>query len=260
MSQQPLEHLSRITTMWTMVEQAHGDDTAEIEEAQRRLIERYSCAVYRYLLKVLRSADAADEVFQEFALKTIKGGFRHAKPEKGRFRDYLKGSVLRLVTDHYRRLRRRDPLNTAGNLDAAGEAPARGEQRQCEFDEKFAESCREEILSRTWAELQEASSRDGSALYDVLNYRANNSNASSDEIAAALTAQLSPAKPFSAPGIRKTLQRARERFADFLIMEVSELCGTPRLSDVETELIDLGLQAYCKTALDKRRRDANASS
>ena len=37
------------------------------------LLQRYQGVVYRYLLGSLRDADAADELFQEFALRCLQG-------------------------------------------------------------------------------------------------------------------------------------------------------------------------------------------
>ncbi|MBV8265921.1 MAG: hypothetical protein JO252_06210, partial [Planctomycetaceae bacterium] len=50
---------------------------------------------------------------------------------------------------------------------------------------------------------------------------------------------------------RQALHRARERFADLLIDQVANTLGD---SDVEQELIDLGLIDYCRPALRRRAR------
>ena len=65
-------HLSQIQTAWSMVRQAHGDDTA-VHAAQQSLLDRYGGAVRRYALASLRDEDAADEVSQEFALRFVRG-------------------------------------------------------------------------------------------------------------------------------------------------------------------------------------------
>ena len=84
------QRLSRINTLWTMVFQAHGADRDAVQQAQCVLLERYRGAIYRYLVGALRDADAAEELAQEFALRFVRGDFRRANPEKGRFRSYLK--------------------------------------------------------------------------------------------------------------------------------------------------------------------------
>src|SRR5687768_14357720 len=72
--------ISRSETMWTLVHQAHEPEQAEMARAQEAVLQRYTGAIYRYLLGVLRDTNAADEVFQEFALKFVRGAFRHADP------------------------------------------------------------------------------------------------------------------------------------------------------------------------------------
>ena len=66
------QHLSEIQTLWSMVQRAHGDHTA-VQPAQQALLDRYGGAIHRYALAALRDEDAADEVFQEFAVKFVRG-------------------------------------------------------------------------------------------------------------------------------------------------------------------------------------------
>ena len=94
--------LSRISTLWTVVCQATDPEVA-VQAAQRRLLERYGGAVRRYLLAATRDGEAAEELFQEFAVRFLRGGLRGACPERGRFRDYLKGVLIHLVADHHQR-------------------------------------------------------------------------------------------------------------------------------------------------------------
>lgn len=254
------DHLSRIETMWTVLAQAHGDETAAIRPAQERIIERYSGAVYRYLLGVLRNVDAADEVFQEFALRVLKGGFRNADQERGRFRDYVKTAVLRLVTDYYRRRKKKDPLARAGPLDEAGVAAADEQDAAVNFERSFLESCRDELLGRAWGALKVMQECTGQPYHAVLDYRARNPKVPSERMAVVLTEQLQPDAPFSPPGVRKLLQRAREKFAELLLYEVTQMMGSHTPEELEDELIELGLQPYCQSALDKRQSDSQDKS
>lgn len=70
-------HISRIPTAWTMVREAHGDHT-QVQLAQQQLLDRYGGAIKRYALSALRDEDAADEVYQEFALRFVRGDFGNA--------------------------------------------------------------------------------------------------------------------------------------------------------------------------------------
>src|SRR5437016_965429 len=101
MKDEPLnEHLSQVSTVWTDLFEAHGGAAEVIGAAQRRLLERYSPAVLRFLHKVVGDPDEAWELFQEFALRLLRGAFRRADPARGRFRDYLKTALRHLIADH----------------------------------------------------------------------------------------------------------------------------------------------------------------
>src|SRR5215472_13067240 len=97
------ERLSQILTHWEDLGQVHGGMLPALDAARQRLLRRYSPAVYSYLIGAVRDADVADDLFQEFALRLMRGAFRRADPRRGRFRDFLKTALGHLVTDHYRR-------------------------------------------------------------------------------------------------------------------------------------------------------------
>ena len=74
MSEPPIDHLSQMHTLWTMVLQAKQGPDAQAD-AQSELLTRYSGAIYRYLLAVTRDPNVADELLQEFSLKLVRGRF-----------------------------------------------------------------------------------------------------------------------------------------------------------------------------------------
>src|SRR5262245_6310432 len=119
--------LSRITTLWSLVQRAHATPGDAAAAARHELLERYCGAVYRYLLGALRNEDAAQEVFQEFALRFVRGDLHRADPARGRFRDYLKTAVIHLVYDFRRAQHNRPqplPLNLASSQPAEPEDEA----------------------------------------------------------------------------------------------------------------------------------------
>jgi RNA polymerase sigma-70 factor (ECF subfamily) len=71
----PNGRLSRITTRWLDLRDAHEG----MPQAMRALLERYRGAVYSYLFGAVHTPDTADELFQEFALRFLRGDFRAAK-------------------------------------------------------------------------------------------------------------------------------------------------------------------------------------
>jgi RNA polymerase sigma-70 factor (ECF subfamily) len=241
-------HLSQIQTLWSVVELAHGDDTA-MQSAQQKMLDRYGGAVRRYALAALRDEDAADEVFQEFALKFVRGDFRAADPGRGRFRAFVKTVVYRLIVDYQRR---RKKLGREGqmhsNLAEPGEVAA---ATGAEEDALFQSSWRDELLARCWGKLAEYECTSGKPYHTVLRYRVAHPESRSPELAEGLSKKLG--KPINAGAVRVLLHRSRDAFADLLLEEVTNSLADGSLDAAEQELIELDLLEYCKPALERRR-------
>jgi RNA polymerase sigma-70 factor (ECF subfamily) len=232
------ERLSQITTQWTLLQQAHAGPAGGAPEAQRRLMQRYCGAVYRYLLGALRDQDAALELFQEFALRFVRGDFRRAAAGHGRFRDYVKAALRNLVTDYHRQ-RQSGPQP----LPADVAAPAAADE------DEFMASWREELVSQTWAALAEAQP----VLHAALRAHAQHPDAPAARLAEELAAGLG--KPVTAGNVRVMLHRARARFAELLVAEVAHSLGEPSEAELREELRALGLLKLCGPALGRQPRD-----
>jgi RNA polymerase sigma-70 factor (ECF subfamily) len=239
------QRLSRITTQWTLVFQAHQGQAETVSAAQRELMQRYCGAVYRYLLGALRDPDAAEELSQEFALRFVRGDFKRADPERGRFRDFVKTAIYHLIVDHHRRRQKQpSPLPTESHQVPAAEPDPHAD------DEAFLNRWREELLDRAWEALGHVQAQTGQLYHTVLRWRAEHPQAPAAELAEQLTRQLG--KPFTDVGVRQTLHRAREKFAELLIAEVGRSLETSAPDRLEQELIDLGLFVYCRPILDRQ--------
>ena len=244
------DRLSRISTIWSMVLKANQGGVAGDADALEEMIHRYHGAVYRYFLGAVRNNDTADELFQEFALRFARGGFRNADPGKGRFRDFLRTVLINLIHDYGRAKKRQMDALSPDSPDPADSSDG------VSLEDSFVMSWREELLDRAWRRLAELEAREGQPYHTILRYRSEHPDARSGEIATAMTEHLQPATPFTDVGIRKLLQRSREQFSDFLLDEVaSSLRMTEQtdLSRLEEELIDLELLAYCRSSLDRRK-------
>jgi RNA polymerase sigma-70 factor (ECF subfamily) len=236
--------LNLISTLWSLVCRANHGSGEEASTARQQLLERYGDAVRRYLRKVLRDPDAADEVFQEFALQLVHGDLRGADPERGRFRNFVKGTLFHLIAD-YRKRQRKWP----GPLPADATAlPANPDER--ESDRQFVESWCDELLARAWAALADVEARTGQPSYAVLRCRADHPEMRSPQLAEQLALQLG--RPFTAAGVRQSLHRAREKFADLLLDEVTHSLENPTVEYLQEELVELGLLDYCLPALGRR--------
>jgi RNA polymerase sigma-70 factor (ECF subfamily) len=240
--------LSRIQTLWSVVRRAHGEHT-NVQSAQQLMLDRYGGAVRRYALAALRDEDAADEVFQEFALKFVRGDLGNADPAKGRFRAFVKTVVYRLIVDHQRRGKKR---RQEGLLHSNVAEPVAAGEHADGDDALFRASWRDELLARSWQRLAEQEAHEGAPHHTVLRFRVDHSDLRSPELADGLSELLG--KEINSGAARVLLHRAREAFADLLLDEVVESLADDSLDEAEAELIELDLLEYCRPALEKRRR------
>src|SRR5262249_7739697 len=134
------ENLTDLETSWTTIRNAHMAGPAG-QAAMRDLIGRYHDAVERYLRLKLRDRNLADEVFQEFWTKLLSHKLAGADNSKGRFRDYLRTVLHRLIVDHFRG-RKHQPLPPGDLLDPS--AP----------DHDYDRVWREAIIRRVWSRLE----------------------------------------------------------------------------------------------------------
>jgi RNA polymerase sigma-70 factor (ECF subfamily) len=237
--------LSSITTMWTQVLQAHQGE-GDSGGARGRLLNRYILAAYRYLLGAVRDTDAANDLFQEFALRFVRGDFKRADPQRGRFRDFVKTALYHLVASYRQGQRRAYPLPLSeAVVESAAAEPTP------EADAEFTARWREELLQQTWNALRAFEQQDANKpYYTVLRYRAEHPGLSSTEMAGQLATH--KGRTLSSDALRQVLHRAREKFAELLIAEVSRSLESEDEDRVEQELLDLGLFSYCKAAWKRR--------
>lgn len=239
-------HLSQINTTWSIVRRAHGERSTGVQPAQEEMLRRYGDAARRYLLAALRDTDAADEVYQDFALRFVRGDFRAVDPERGRFRNFLKSVLFRMVVDYFRQRKRQprpQPLDTG--LEPAAE---RDDARQ---DEEFARSWRDELLAKAWMALEQYETETGKPLYTALRLRVDRQQLRSPELAEELSAKIG--RPVTAANVRVILHRARDQFAELLVNEVIHSLDSSSPGELEQELAELRLLEYCRPVFERLR-------
>jgi RNA polymerase sigma-70 factor (ECF subfamily) len=234
------ERLSQISTAWTLLRQVHEGPADDAREALELLLRRYRGAVVRYLERAV--GNDAEDLAQEFSVALLRGQFRHADPEKGRFRDYVRASLCHLADRHRQGLRKLPiPTPEAGVQDADGRAsPAEEDERL------FNAAWREELLRRAWEALREVRAE----WYEVLHFSALNRDLRSPELARLLGERLG--RELSADGVRQIRHRAGEKFADLLLAEVAHSLEDPTADALAEELGELGLLECCRSALTRR--------
>lgn len=222
--------LSQIETLWDQVHKTQGAPGLQAQTAQDALFQRYAGAVRRYLLKALGDPAAAEDLTQEFGLALVQGRFRQADPQRGRFRDYLKGVLFHLVSQHRRGQKKQSFIQRWWPGPSAPE-PA-------DSDSQFNQSWRDELLARTWAALTERQPD----LFAVLHHRASHPDQTIEQLAEDLRPQL--ARSASVENVRQMLHRARKAFTELLLAEVSQSLAQPTVDEIHRELAELDLLAY----------------
>ena len=247
--EESIHHLSRIETLWSVV-RGGSPDRPNAADAQRQLLNRYGGSVRRYLQACLQDQDAVDEVYQEFALRLVRGDFRNADQSRGRFRNYVKSVVYRLMIDHHRgqaKRRAQTPLQHDPEAPPAGASDS-------DLDADFTKSWRDELLAQAWAALAEAEQGGGPPHHAALQLRVEHPDWSSNELAAELGRTLG--RELQSGAVRVMIHRARERFSDAVISVVADSLEQASLDAIEAELLELDLMTYCRAALARHRESS----
>jgi RNA polymerase sigma factor (sigma-70 family) len=219
-------HLTELPTSWTTIRKAHTPGP-EGQAAMGELIGRYHNAVLRYLRLKLRDPNLADEVFQEFWTKLLTHKLAGADCNKGRFRDYLRTVLHRLIIDHFRG-RKLQALPPGDLLDPS------------EPDADYDRVWREAILHRAMTRLETYELNTPKNRYaTVLALRRDNQGKSIEEIAAILAERT--VTKITPESFRKTLQRARAKYFDLLVQELRDTIHPATDDDIEDEIQALGL-------------------
>jgi RNA polymerase sigma-70 factor (ECF subfamily) len=220
------EHLTDLPTSWTTIRNAHTPGPVG-QRAMHELIGRYHDAVERYLRLKLRDANLADEVFQEFWTKLLTHKLAGADSNKGRFRDYMRTVLHRLIIDHFR-TKKLQPLPPGDLLDETSP------------DADYDRVWREVVIKRAMARLETYEINTPKNRYhSVLQLRRTHPKAPIEDLSSRLSEQIGT--PVSPEAFRKTLQRARTKFLELLIQELRETIHPSEPEDVEAEIFDLGL-------------------
>lgn len=238
--------LSRIETQWSMIRMANGQHQ-EANLAQANLVDRYGPPIRRYLMASLRNEEAADEVFQEFSLRLVRGDFKNADSSRGKFRSFIKTTLYRLMIDHHRRKKKSDRIGL-GNGSMAFNEPSAKEDLQVD---EFLLAWRQSLLDNAWSRLEKMEKDSGKPLFTILRCRVDHPELSTRQLHEYLT-ETSPVAIPAEGSFRVYLHRARRCFANVLLDLVSESLMDSSREVLEEELIELGLHHYCVAAMADR--------
>jgi RNA polymerase sigma factor (sigma-70 family) len=223
-----------VTTRWSLVLAAGGEESEGSRSAMTRLVETYWYPLYAFARRKGRGPDEACDLTQEFLLALLDRKFLgEADPQKGRFRTFILTAFGRFLVDEWRR---EHCEKRGGGRRILSLSSIEAEERY-RF-EPADPLTPEQIYERRWA----------MTILDVAMKRLE------DETAAAgrqdLFAAVKPiltgeddSNPYAALGarlgmkdgaLRTAVHRLRRRFGALLRAEIAETIADPR--DVDDEL------------------------
>ena len=233
----PIEdHLSKITTRWDEIFAAHNTEDEQgclPNVAQQNVLRRYADCVHRYILAATGDHHVAEDLTQDFALRFLRGDYSRARPEKGRFRDYLKTSLRNLITDHFR-------SQSKKHLKEIYEHLEKNEQQLDSLEEQLMSDWRKQILNLSWNNLKQFEFERNNFFHTVLAFRAKHPKENSDWLAAELSKQIG--QSVNSEWVRQKLHRARKKFGSLLIEQVRSTINSE--DELEQEIAELKLQQY----------------
>ena len=236
---EPRGRLDDIATRWTLLALAHEAPTTLQGEARGALVLKYGEAVKRYVAAMVRDEHDAADLAQDVLVRLLSGDFGGATPERGRFRALLKMAVRNMVRNHWRKEKRRQPVDLDPDEVSSTTDPV---------DQAWEEGWRKSLLDLTWRAIEaHEHSTKGNVFYTVLRLRTDSPQADSAALAETLSA--ATGRSFRAAACRQQLRRARLRFAQLLVEEVARSLDSPRPDAVRDELHELGLMSYVEDFL-----------
>src|SRR5271170_5823276 len=144
------------TTRWSLVVAAGDPRPKKARSALVSLCENYWYPLYAYLRRRGYSADAAQDLTQEFFIRLLEGRYLdRADPEKGRFRSFMLTSLKFFVADEEDRHRAHKrgggavvPLEFSSGEERYQREPAHDETPERIFERRWALSVLDRVVER----------------------------------------------------------------------------------------------------------------
>lgn len=93
-----------VTTRWTTVAAAAGENSSIATQALERLCADYWRPIFRYFVRSVGSSDQARDLTQAFFVELLESrSYARAIPERGRFRSYLLSAAKYFLADQHKR-------------------------------------------------------------------------------------------------------------------------------------------------------------
>ncbi|MFK7819783.1 MAG: RNA polymerase sigma factor [Planctomycetaceae bacterium] len=230
--EKPADRFDAVETNWSLIREACRDTTVHAAPARAALVVRYLPAISRYVAAIVKDEAASQDLTQDVCARLMNGDFSGADQERGRFRDYLKTAVRNIARNHWRQEKRRSASPLPESL--AEDSPN---------EDAWVVAWRGNVLDMTWRAMDAWERKTPGAIgSQLLRLRASMPNDSMEKIAAGL--EQVAGELLKPNAIRTQLHRARSRFAQFLLAEVTRTLKEPTEQQLQEELAALGLLEY----------------
>jgi RNA polymerase sigma-70 factor (ECF subfamily) len=223
-----------VTTHWSVVLEAKGNDSARASEALERLCQIYWRPVYAFIRRNGYNVADAEDLTQEFFSRLLsKNYLRHLRDQRGKFRSFLLTFVKHFLSDERERAsaQKRGGGSSVLSLDdTSGEDLYLAETaNQVSLEQLFERRWAQTVLDRALRRLSEEyySSGKGPLLEKLKDVQPGEHGALS-------YAQLGAEMGMTEVAIKSAVHRFRRRHREILREEIAQTVTRPE--DVDAEI------------------------
>ena len=223
-----------VTTHWSVVLEAKGDDSARASEALEKLCKIYWRPVYAFIRRNGCNAADAQDLTQEFFLRLLsKEYLQHLRDQRGKFRSFLLTFVKHFLSDERDRAsaQKRGGGQAALSLDdtSAEDLYAAETATQLSPDQLFERSWAQTVLDQALRRLSEEYYASGKGpLFEKLK------DVQPGEHGVLNYAQLGSEIGMTEVAIKSAVHRLRRRHREILREEIAHTVTRPE--DVDDEI------------------------
>jgi RNA polymerase sigma-70 factor (ECF subfamily) len=227
----PADAINFKTTHWSVVVRAGQEHATDSAAALEKLCRTYWPPIYAFIRRKGHDVHAAQDLTQGFFAALLeKNQLGIADPHRGRFRNFLLGSVTHFLANewkHAHRLKRGGLCDFVSLSDESVAEPLTTPSQditpEAAFDRRWAESLVSQALARLRAEMSSDEGR-----FDELKLFLLGAKGQASYAATAARLGLSEA------AVKSAIHRLRQRFAELVRAEVANTVATQQ--EVEEEL------------------------
>jgi RNA polymerase sigma-70 factor (ECF subfamily) len=216
------------TTQWSVLAKASLNGETAARQALEDLCRRYWSPLYQFIRGRGYSETEAEDLTQDFLLHLLEHStLKKADPQRGRFRSFLLGALMRFLADEFDRRRAQKRGGGSVHLSVEEEAPelaAATEPADIGFDREWALVILENVLREVQGEFQASG---GTERFEVLRrFLPGSVEALGYEEAAARLG-------LTLPALKSELHRLRQRFKALVRQEIANTVSAPHEIDME---------------------------